>query len=174
MTEFCGLGLNLGNLSRLSKAKSRSISPENLSGDIGQGGMATEGTGAHRARGLGQGWKISPSIEIQPGAVRVLGDIHGAGAIQQVWMTNMYGRWRNLILRIYWDGQQNPSVECPIGDFLQMAGSNMRTLIRKLFVSTLDARSIVTGKCPSVNVRFLRLRIGTMFQLFSTTKSITP
>ena len=70
MMEFCGLGLNLGYLSRLSKAKSRSISPENLSGDIGQGGMATEGTGANRVRGRGQGWKISPSIEIQPRAVR--------------------------------------------------------------------------------------------------------
>ena len=54
MTEFSGLGMHLGNLSRLSNAKSRSISPENFSGDPGKGGMATEGTGAHRARGLGQ------------------------------------------------------------------------------------------------------------------------
>ena len=31
MTEFCGLGLNLGNLSRLSKAKSRSITDNEVS-----------------------------------------------------------------------------------------------------------------------------------------------
>ena len=31
MTKFCGLGLNLGNLSRLSKAKSRSITDKKVS-----------------------------------------------------------------------------------------------------------------------------------------------
>ena len=47
MTEgFSGLGLHLGNLSRLSSAKSRSISPENPTGEKGKGGMADEGTGA--------------------------------------------------------------------------------------------------------------------------------
>ena len=65
-TAFNGLGLNLGNLSRLSRARTRSISPENFSGEKGMGGMATEGTGSHAARDLGRGWKISPSIEIQP------------------------------------------------------------------------------------------------------------
>jgi hypothetical protein len=61
MTEgFSGLGLHLGNLSRLSSAKSRSISPENPTGEKGKGGMAVEGTGAIHARGLGRGWKISP------------------------------------------------------------------------------------------------------------------
>jgi hypothetical protein len=28
---------------------------------------------------------------------------------------------RNIILRIYWDGQDNPSVEVPIGDFFGIA-----------------------------------------------------
>lgn len=37
MTSFNGLGLHLGNLSRLSDAKTRSISPENLTGAPGQG-----------------------------------------------------------------------------------------------------------------------------------------
>ena len=37
---FSGLGLHLGNLSRLSSAKSRSISPENPTGEKGKGGMA--------------------------------------------------------------------------------------------------------------------------------------
>ncbi|MCA9434010.1 MAG: hypothetical protein KC940_26040, partial [Candidatus Omnitrophica bacterium] len=57
---FNGLNMNLGNLSRLSDAKSRSISPENLTGEKGKGGMATEGTGKECARDLGRGWKISP------------------------------------------------------------------------------------------------------------------
>ena len=69
MPGFNGLGMSLGTLSRLSDAKSRSISPENFDGAKGKGGMATEGTGAEYAKagGLGQGWKISPSIFIEPG-----------------------------------------------------------------------------------------------------------
>lgn len=59
-SKFNGLGMNQGNLSRLSNALSRSISPENFTGEAGKGGMATEGTGANVARDLGQGWKISP------------------------------------------------------------------------------------------------------------------
>jgi len=117
VAEFAGLGMHLGNLSHLSHAKSRSISPENFSGEKGRGGMATEGTGAHRARGLGQGWKISPSIEIQPGETRVLADIAGPGALQQLWCVVSIRRWRHQILRIYWDDQPHPSVECPLGDF---------------------------------------------------------
>ena len=44
--SFNGLGMGLGNLSRLSNARSRSISAENFKGEKGQGGKATEGTGA--------------------------------------------------------------------------------------------------------------------------------
>lgn len=53
--SFDGLGMNLGNLSLLSHAKTRSISPENFTGEKGKGGVATEGTGARAARDLGQG-----------------------------------------------------------------------------------------------------------------------
>src|SRR5260370_353916 len=61
--------LGMGGLSRLSKARTRSISPENFTGEKGKGGMATEGTGATDARDLGRGWKISPSLQIPPGPV---------------------------------------------------------------------------------------------------------
>jgi hypothetical protein len=116
---FNGLGMNMGNLSRLSNAQTRSISPENFTGEKGAGGMATTGTGAGAARDLGKGWKISPSIPIEPGKTFVLGEINGPGAIQQIWMTPT-GDWRKSILRIYWDGQETPSVECPVGDFFGM------------------------------------------------------
>jgi hypothetical protein len=55
MANFNGLGMNLGNLSRLSDAQTRSISPENYDGAKGRGGMATEGTGAIHARGMAAG-----------------------------------------------------------------------------------------------------------------------
>jgi hypothetical protein len=113
---YNGLNLSLGNLSRLSHAKTRSISPENLTGEKGKGGMATEGTGAKAARDLGQGWKISPSVHIEPKQVFTLAEIQGPGAIQHVWMTPP-GNWGYSILRIYWDGERDPSVEIPVGDF---------------------------------------------------------
>jgi hypothetical protein len=116
MKAFNGLDLNMGNLYRLSNASTRSISPENFKGEVGQGGMATEGTGADAARDLGVGWKISPSIKIAPGECRILAEIDGPGAIQHIWMTPT-GIWRHLILRIYWDNNEYPSVECPVGDF---------------------------------------------------------
>lgn len=116
---FNGLGMNLGNLSLLSDAKTRSISAENFTGAKGEGGMATEGTGANCARELGQGWKVSPSVRIQAGETFEMADIEGPGAIQQIWLTPA-GNWRFAILRMYWDGQEQPSVECPVGDFFCM------------------------------------------------------
>jgi len=116
MTTFNGLGMNMGNLARLSNAETRSISPENFDGAKGKAGMATEGRGAACARDLGQGWKISPCIGIKAGETFELANIEGSGAIQQIWMTPT-GNWRYSIIRIYWDDQETPSVECPVGDF---------------------------------------------------------
>jgi hypothetical protein len=112
---FNGLGMDLGNLSRLSTAKTRSISAENSTGAKGRGGMATDGTGANAARDLGQGWKVSPSVVIPARGTHVLADIAGPGAIQSLWITGYAGR--DMILRVYWDGQAQPSVEVPLADF---------------------------------------------------------
>ncbi len=113
---FNGLGMNMGNLSRLSNAKTRSISPENFTGEKSKGGMSIDGPAKDCAQGLGQGWKISPFVNIEAGQTFTLADIEGPGAIQQIWMT-LKGNWRFCILRIYWDDQEHPSVECPTGDF---------------------------------------------------------
>jgi hypothetical protein len=115
MSGFNGLGMHLGNLPRLSSAKTRSISAENFTGEKGKGGMAEPGPDS-AARDLGRGWKCSPCIRIEPGETRLLADIKEPGAIQHIWVTPT-GHWRFSILRIYWDGQERPSVECPIGDF---------------------------------------------------------
>lgn len=120
MTDFNGLGMGIGNLSRLSRAISRSISAENFTGAKGQAGMAVDGTGAACARDLGQGWKVSPSVRIEPGQAFTVADIQGGGAIQQIWMTPT-GPWRFAILRFYWDDEATPSIECPVGDFFACA-----------------------------------------------------
>ncbi len=114
---FNGLGMHLGNLSQLSNAETRSISAENFTGAKGQGGMATEGTGAVAATGLGQGWKVSPSINIAGNTTVTLADIAGPGAIQHIWLTVHPDHWRKLVFRCYWDDEETPSVETPVGDF---------------------------------------------------------
>ncbi len=126
-SKFNGLEMNMGNLHRLSDAKTRSISPENFTGEKGKGGMAIPDPNAPRntananraARDLGQGWKVNPFIIIKPGETITLAEIEGPGAIQQIWMTPT-GNWRFSILRFYWDDEVNPSVEVPVGDFFGM------------------------------------------------------
>jgi hypothetical protein len=119
MTLFSGLGMHLGHLPRLSAALTRSISPENPTGARGAGGMATAGTGLRASGSLGQGWKINPCVDIEPGQVFTLAQIDGPGALQQVWMTPS-GHWRFCILRVCWDGEEAPSIEVPLGDFFCM------------------------------------------------------
>lgn len=116
MGNFNGLGMNMGNLSMLSNARTRSISPENFTGEKSKGGTAVHGPAELCARDLGQGWKISPFIRIAPGQTFVLGEVLDSGAIQHIWLTPT-GKWRDCIIRIYWDGLDTPSVECPVGDF---------------------------------------------------------
>ncbi len=124
---FDGLGMNMGNLYRISNAQTRSISPENFTGEKGKAGMADPvdkdkpnvANASHAARDLGQGWKVNPYIRIQPGQIITLAEITGPGAIQHIWMTPT-GNWRFSVIRFYWDDETEPSVECPVGDFFCM------------------------------------------------------
>jgi hypothetical protein len=113
---FNGLTTGVGDLPRVSGARSRSISPENFTGEKGGGGRATTGTGERASRDLGQGWKVSPSVKIAAGQTFTLAEIEGPGAVQHIWMTPT-GHWRFSILRFYWDGEATPSIEVPVGDF---------------------------------------------------------
>ena len=111
-----GLNVTLDNISRLYNVQSRSISPENFTGEKGQGGMATEGTGKGAARDLGRGWKVSPSVVIKGKSTFTLAEINGPGSIRSLWLTPT-GNWRTSILRFYWDDESDPSVEVPVADF---------------------------------------------------------
>ena len=69
-SKFNGLEMNMGNLYRTSDARTRSISPENFTGEKGKGGMANPAdkdkpnvaNASNAARDLGVGWKINPYI----------------------------------------------------------------------------------------------------------------
>ena len=110
----------LTGLTHLVEGRTRSISPENFHGEKGKGGMATEGTGKNCARELGQGWKISPSVDIPEKGKLTLAEIEGSGIIQHIWLTCPHEDWRSFILRMYWDDEEVPSIEVPLGDFFCM------------------------------------------------------
>ena len=97
---------------------SRSLSQENTTGAKGAGGQA------------GQTRKGAPCIApLRAGETVTLSDITGPGCIRHIWLTtppNNPQHDRNLIIRCYWDGQAQPSVECPLGDFFGMAHGRRR------------------------------------------------
>jgi len=56
---------------------------------------------------------------IPAGNTITLGEMKCAGCIKHIWMTTTHddNNLRRLILRIYWDNEDTPSVQCPVGDF---------------------------------------------------------
>jgi hypothetical protein len=134
-TRFNGLDMNMGSLYRLSDGKTRSISPENFSGEKGKAGMADPAdkdkpnvaNAFNAARDLGQGWKVNPFVRIKPGEIFTIAVIDGPGAIQHIWMTPT-GNWRFSIIRFYWDDEAEPSIECPVGDFFGMGWNTFAPL----------------------------------------------
>ena len=89
--------------------KSREITAENPRGEVGQGGKELGGR---------KGRACLPNLE--KGQVYTFAEIDGPGAIRHIWITvpkRDARTLRNLILRMYWDNQENPSVEAPLSDF---------------------------------------------------------
>jgi hypothetical protein len=93
----------------------RAISFENPTGAPGQGGKA--------ASHLGPGRKGAPSREIHPGQTVQLCDIQGPGTIRHIWVGGARTPLdnRGIVIRAWWDDQQHPSIECPLGDLMGFA-----------------------------------------------------
>ena len=113
-------GLGQGALDAVAMrapGRTRCINAENPDGGKGRAAMA--------ASALGPSRKGSPCIRtVRSGESVTLMDVEGPGVIRHIWMT-VTDRTsptgpdvlRNLILEFYWDGEDSPSVQCPIGDF---------------------------------------------------------
>ncbi len=119
--------------------RSRAVNAENPKGEKGKGGMS--------ASALGQSRKGSPCIqEIRPGETALLAEIEGTGVINHIWITVTDKTsdadcfvLRDLVLRMYWDGEGTPSVECPLGDFF-CCGFGRGCLVNSLPVAVNPAR----------------------------------
>lgn len=82
---------------------------------------------------------------IKPGEKRDLVNYTGAGIITRLWITFSGWFWmywepdtyvnqtilKNLILRIYWDGNDFPSVEAPMGDFFGIGQCEYKQYLSK-------------------------------------------
>ena len=123
---------DLSSITKPTNGKTRLFSAENVYAEKGRGGMAeltetpqpeVEKIGQHwdtnfnHAIHLGQKWKVRPCIKLMPESVTTLVDTEGPGRFTHIWITVNSDWWRDLILRFYWDGEEEPSVEAPIGDF---------------------------------------------------------
>ena len=150
---FNSLNLGLGNLALLSDAETRSISAENPTGAKGGGAQALvpdeatiaamvenmadalpPGFKGHPSSMLGRGWKVQPCLYVLPPGTTTLADIQGPGVIQHVWITVDPKAYRDTVLRIYWDDEETPSVEVPLGDFF-CNGHGLRCNVNSLPVA---------------------------------------
>lgn len=126
------LSFGLGSLPLLSDAETRSISAENPTGEKG-GGAKAEPDERSPASMLGKGWKVRPCITLPPESTTTLAEIEGPGIIQHIWITVNPNAYRDTIIRFYWDGEESPSVEVPLGDFF-CNGHGLRYNVNSLAV----------------------------------------
>jgi len=117
----------------LADVETRSISAENSEGAKG-GGAKADPAGEGPARELGRGWKVRPCITLPAESTTSLAEIDGPGVIQHIWMTTRQQAYRDCVLRIFWDGEDSPSVEVPLGDFF-CNGHGLRCNINSLPVA---------------------------------------
>jgi hypothetical protein len=71
---------------------------------------------------------------IPPGDTLTIAKLEGPGRITHIWFTIAAGDpyyGRSVTLRMYWDGEETPSVESPLGDFFA-AGHGKRATLNSL------------------------------------------
>ena len=93
-------------------------------------------------------------ISLKGGEKKILADIKGAGCVKHFYapsltMDPFY--FRNTILRMYWDGEENPSVEVPIGDFFGI-GHCRPKLFSSLLLSVNPGNPFPDGKTYTYGV----------------------
>ncbi|HZT43284.1 MAG TPA: glycoside hydrolase family 172 protein [Chthonomonadaceae bacterium] len=116
----------LSGLPYQSGVTTRQISAENPTGEKSGGCRwdpdPTNPTLRHSAAALelGRGWKVRPFISVAARETVTLADIEGPGCINEIFLTSNVPEYRALVLRFYWDEEETPSVETPLGDFFAM------------------------------------------------------
>ncbi len=85
-------------------------------------------------------------VDIQPGEIHVPLEYEGCGKITHIWMTlgekeSELFALRKLLIRIYWDGEEDPSVSAPLGDFFGLGFG-----IKRTYENIMQSASEADGK----------------------------
>ena len=110
--------------------KTRMISAENPTGEKGMACLAKinpEDESNYWSRNaVEEGWKVRPFIRIAPHTKVTIADITGPAVIKQFFLTSDRPNFSELIVRIWWDHEEEPSVECPMGAFFCMGHDGLK------------------------------------------------
>jgi len=88
-------------------------------------------------------------VRIAPGARKVIANLKGPGCVRHVWLTVAMDHvtdrkkrdphyLRNLLLRVWWDGEKKPSIDCPVGDFFGVGHGYVATYQNAAFSTTTN------------------------------------
>ena len=130
MANYGGFGSSLRDLPRLRSSRRRRVSSWDRSGGN------------------------DDRLHVEPGSTATLARIGGAGCVNHVWITvanESMGRLpgapepdflRRLVLKMYWDGEEEPSVLVPVGDFFGVGHARTRNIVSApLQMSPEDGKS---------------------------------
>ncbi|HZQ38199.1 MAG TPA: glycoside hydrolase family 172 protein [Dehalococcoidia bacterium] len=94
-------------------------------------------------------------IMLPPHVATPLAEIDGPGCVQYFYaalLSNEHEPLRSLVLRMYWDGEAEPSVEAPFGDFFGVAGGTVRYFSSLLLA--VNPGGFGPGRCDGFNCYF--------------------
>jgi len=89
--------------------------------------------------------RVLGSAPVAVGHPVVLADLKGPGCIRRIWVTHpkkpQHADQRQVIIRMYWDDQEVPAVEAPIGDFFGLVNGVGQYPLRSRYLFTQGLRS---------------------------------
>ena len=71
-------------------------------------------------------------VVVPPKETKVIADIKGSGMIKHIWLTTRCYEpqyLRKIVIEMYWDGEENPSVRAPLGDFFGIGHATCRHFV---------------------------------------------
>lgn len=114
---------------------------------------------AHRESSYDRSGGNGDAVPVPPGETKVLADIKGNGSITHIWFANLYQSrtgLRKLVIRAYFDGDETPCIEAPLGDFFGLGHAQTYPYASEPLAVATWGVLIATGKCPSRRAHGLR------------------
>jgi hypothetical protein len=114
-------------------------------------GLLASLTRSKKARSLrASSWDTSgrnaDAWRIEAGETKVLAEIKGPGCINHIWMTQGAG-YRDVLIRMFWDDEKNPSVLCPLGDFFGLGHEIVNSYQSLLFSASTRGNNQRNSGC---------------------------